>query len=124
MSYRPNAAQRALQEPGDCTRCGKPSPAGRNTAGHCHACHNAEYFARREREREAAAAQKSAAADYWRQRGIAPGATVVCFTPSLLPGLMPGGRYVGKAKCGSNGPYVHVRGFKQHFSPDQFAPLV
>ena len=86
MSYKPTKAELALMEPGVCTTCGADSPDGRNSAGHCTACHNAQYHARKAREAARLAETKVKAAEYWAARGIKVGEKLQTIARDMLTG--------------------------------------
>lgn len=99
-----------LSAPGDCTRCGQDSPDGRNTAGQCNACHNAQYYERKAQAKIELESQKAKGREYWAARGIKVGDTVQTFAPSMLG--FGGVTVIGTAKVGIVGAYVSAPKFQ------------
>jgi hypothetical protein len=118
MPYKPNKRQRELCEPGYCTTCGVYSPAGRNTAGECTACHNAGYHKYRADRKASGEARKAAAVSWWAERGVQVGDRLVWVSRSWLPGLVPDQKTYGIAQAGYNGPYVHAPGRPEQFNAE------
>lgn len=107
--YKPTAQQKALMRSGACTRCGIFCTF-RNTAGQCNTCHNLQYAEHKALNKIQAAAGWHAGRQYWQDRGIAVGETVIVCLPSMFA---PAGEIVpGIAKVGSYGAYVKCMGKK------------
>lgn len=108
--------ERELTEPGICTTCGADSPAGRNTAGQCHECHNQAAAEYRQRRAAQVAVDKEQGRQFWQERDIKPGQKVQKFSPSMLG--FGGMTIYGVAKVGLGGAYVFVKGLGYKAAPE------
>ncbi len=117
MSTRLTVAERKLEKPGLCTRCGRFEEY-RNTAGQCSDCHNAGYYEGEARRKVQIADAAASGRAYWATQGVKPGDPVERRTVgSSIFGCHQVTLH-GTAKVGVAGAYVHTYRDAAMYSPE------
>jgi len=125
MGYRLTKAERELMKPGKCTACGADAPTGRNSAGRCYRCHNAQYYQRKADRAAWREEQRRKGREYWAGRGVVVGDAVEAIVSDMLTGGLLACRVLrGVARVGAAGAYVHVPGDAKQYEPYRFKPAV
>jgi hypothetical protein len=120
MGYYISKEKQKLCEPGNCTRCGKYEPIGRNTAGQCHECHNLQYREYQAQRKQQLATKREEGKLYWSERGVKVGQKMKRYAHSLIG--FGGITVYGTAKVGAVGAYVQSNYQPGYLTPEGWEP--